>query len=435
MNHNPAAQDAAKVLELYPQMGSTALFLPHVRDEFALAATDGNKVYLSSRYFALEPNDRRGVLLHEYLHAALSHPERAGMMRLKLGAAFSLSRFNAAGDALINTSIKNDAASGQKSRHLGLPDIGLIYFKAMIDAMKKLGVETDDLTLNTATIEQLYFRLGEAEAAARERLADQSDALDQTSGGLQQDKARRHVAEQAARTIIDWCTAEPDLQPAEGTLDELRRAVVANTERLRNAKSTYGHAPANLIEQIKGDIPQSKTPWEKKFRYLAARHLGRERPKTPFRPSNAMLSQFALGSAPVWTPGRQRSPSPRVLVVADSSGSVGIDQYARMLGEIERMRRRTNAIISFALADAALHTVHEITRSTALAAIGFEGRGGTSFIPALAYAEANAFDLVIYMTDLEGTFPATCKVPVIWAYIENHRSSLPSVPFGDLLVI
>ena len=55
MSANPAQQDAAKVLELFPHIGATALFKKHVRGEGALAATDGTHIFLSQRYFELNP--------------------------------------------------------------------------------------------------------------------------------------------------------------------------------------------------------------------------------------------------------------------------------------------------------------------------------------------------------------------------------------------
>lgn len=430
--------DAAKIVELYPQIGSTALFLKHVRDDRALAATDGVHVYLSEQFFDLEQKHRRGVLKHEYLHSALSHPERAGLMHMKEGKAFSMRRFNAAADALINTTIERNARAGQRSRHIGLPDLGLIYFDPMVAALKALGFKTDHLSLGTSTVEQLYLLLGKAEVAARDELARQPDEGSPSGQTADDIKARQKQRETraAAQKILDWCEQDADLQPASGTAEEMRDTIRRNTEKLKNSRALHGNAAGDMFEYLSGDIPVSKTAWEKQFRYLAARFLGRERKKVHSRPANSVLSQRAMGSRVVWEPGRRREPAPRVLVIGDSSGSIMLADYAKFLGEVDRMRKRTAAIVDFTTADTRIGTITAISDATKLAEIKFDGRGGTSFVQPLQYAEEQGYDLVVYMTDLAGSFPKKCSVPVIWAVLEGAtEQAKPSVPFGRVIEI
>ena len=63
--------------------------------EVALAATDGDRVYLNPQAAAgLPPGELDGLLLHEVLHAALSHVQRRGPREKK--------RWNKAADLIVN---------------------------------------------------------------------------------------------------------------------------------------------------------------------------------------------------------------------------------------------------------------------------------------------------------------------------------------------
>ena len=130
-----------------------------------------------------------------------------------------------------------------------------------------------------------------------------------------------------------------------------------------------------------------------------------------------------------------RSPRPKALIIADSSGSISMDMYLGFLGELDGMRRRTNATLLFALADTALDQadIREITGTTDLRSLSLDGRGGTNFIQPLAEAEKIGVDLVIYMTDLDGPFPEKCSVPVIWVAPESKANK--QLPFGRLIAI
>jgi predicted metal-dependent peptidase len=63
-----------------------------------------------------------------------------------------------------------------------------------------------------------------------------------------------------------------------------------------------------------------------------------------------------------------------------------------------------------------------------------QGGGGTSFVPAFEEAEERQFKRVVYLTDLEGTFPA--KAPddchVIWCVPPGAKTE---VPFGEIIRI
>src|SRR3546814_1023040 len=58
-----------------------------------------------------------------------------------------------------------------------------------------------------------------------------------------------------------------------------------------------------------------------------------------------------------------------------------------------------------------------------------KGGGGTDFRPAIALAETMRPDLIVYLTDLAGTFPdRKPRTPIIWAFPPTY--SRYETPFG-----
>lgn len=100
------------------------------------------------------------------------------------------------------------------------------------------------------------------------------------------------------------------------------------------------------------------------------------------------------------------------------------------------MKRRTNAQVFAVVADAAVQSVQEIKDIRDIAAVEFKGRGGTDFRPAFALADEMDVDLVVYLTDLMGTFPEEKPgYPVLWTLpgMEIPRGYEP--PFGKVLLL
>ena len=422
---NPARSNSARILELYPLMGSTALFMNHVKGDVPIAATNGRDVIFGERFFTFKEAEKNGIVLHEYLHCVLSHPQRAGILRLKLGSAYCPTGFNIAADALINHVIRADA---RRTNLISLPD-GCIDIDKIREDLVTLGIiQKDELSPSETNVETIYEKLMQARQMSKDQEGDKGSrqaANDQASSG------KKSAQESALDRINDMFADEPDLVADEGSLEELREKIREQTARLENAR-TFGDKRGDLIERIKGDIPQSRVRWESAFRTLSAKHLGRIRQKTNRKPSNSMISRQAMGGTPIWEPGRMRSPQPTALIIADSSGSVTMDMYLGFLGELAAMRRRTNARLLFTLADTDIGEIKEITETTSLRSLDLNGRGGTNFIKPLAVAEEMNVELVIYMTDLDGPFPAQCKVPVIWVAPEG-KAKKP--PFGRLIEI
>ena len=431
MSTRIAQTECATVLQSFPMMGSTALFMDHCKGDVEYAATNGKIVYLGDKFFPLDRKMKQGILLHEYTHACLSHPQRAAVLKIKEGKAYDGRILNIAADSIINDGI---AAEARRKPVIALPE-GAIYLSKMLEDLLKIGAisSKDEVSSSKNSIEQIYFLLKDAQKRANDLVAAPENKIDDNATETQKNEQQQQKeARKAANRLLETLKDPQDLIEAPGTMDQLLQDIRKQTERLKNAQ-TYGKHGSNILEHFKGDIPQSTTPWEQHFRTLTARYLAKKRTKNRSRPSGAMISHDAMGNRGLWEPGRKRPPMPKALVIGDSSGSIDLGDFGKMLGEVKSMKRRTNAHVDFGTADTALHYVKPIDEAGDISSMKFEGRGGTNFIDALSYAEKHRYDVVIYLTDLCGTFPASCKVPVIWGVIGDHRNL--TAPFGRVIRI
>lgn len=414
---NPARYNSSKVLELFPMIAGTALFLNHTRGNVPIAATNGTDVIFGDGFFKFSDPEKNGVVLHEYLHCALSHPERGGVLRNKIGEEYCPIGFNIAADAIINHTIEIESA---KRSNITLPE-GCIEFRKIKKCLTDLDIDgADHITTSSISVEELYFYIMKAK--------NQEKPSKENKGQGSSKSIDLDAADTAWQEIQDMFEDEPDLKAASGSTEDLQDKIRENTAKLDHAKYQAGSDTGSLIERISGDIPKTKIRWETSFRNITAKHLSRDRHKNPRKPSNGMLSYDSMGRSRIWEQGRSRRPIPRCLVLADTSGSIFMEIYMKFLGELDGMRRRTNAHLFFAQADTEVKNIRQIKNTNEIRTLHIEGRAGTDFIKPLKYAEEGNYDLVIYMTDLEGTFPSKCDVPVIWVSPKTKTNITP--PFG-----
>lgn len=467
--HGGLRADMSNILVQEPMIASTALFMDHrsmTEDQPGMVAcTNGTAVTVWPAFHRFQSAERAGVLLHEYLHAAFAHPLRGVKMKRRLGKAYRHDVMNIAADAIINEGIRNGARKTIK-----LPEGGIVLgdIARQAEAVVALtGVAVDHVRMTkvgTLTLEWLYdalFRLEEAAKAHRDQereCADEPGAKDddaptgagtlpfpgiqgasgntKTPGDWQRDQREARLKE-----FLEQFNQPTDigLDGLEGmTSEDVDDGIRTAGENLRNAKAMgIGRGTKSFIDILAGDIPQVSTPWESSFRTITQRHLARQRERRPTKPGRRVLTQEAMGLKNiVWSSGRRRPNVPLVIVVLDSSGSIQPDEFLRYLSEIQAMKRRTNADVYAVVADAEVQSVQKIDDARDLAKVEFKGRCGTDFRPALALAEEMAADLVVYLTDLMGTFPDTTPpFPVLWTLpcIEVPDGYHP--PFGKVLLL
>lgn len=475
-SNSPLRGDMSNILVLEPMIAFTALFMEH-RDiqhdaPGHVAATDGRQVTVWPAYHRMRTEARAAVLLHEYLHAAFAHPLRAMKLRLRLGAAFRMDVLNIAADAIINEGVRH-----MNNAKIVLPDdaIKLQTIAEQAKAIVELtGVDVDVERMKSVgrlTLEWMYDAMMRLEEAARSACGGGGEGADGGSqtgtpgspGTSEGSSGNNGTPAGAEGTANDNAEQDPkDVQrrkaaqdyldqfgkPGDMDLSELNGMTAGDVddgirgagEKLRNAAAmgkARGSGRGSAVEALLSDIPTVNTPWEASFRSITQRHLARSRERRPSKPGRRVLTQEAMSAQRiVWSAGRRRPPVPRVIVVLDSSGSIRPDEYIRYLSEIQAMKRRTNAQVFAIVADAKVQSVQEIKDARDLASVEFKGRGGTDFRPAIALAEEMEADLLVYLTDLMGTFPAeTPSFPVLWTLPGMETPSGYEPPFGRVLLL
>lgn len=129
-----------------------------------------------------------------------------------------------------------------------------------------------------------------------------------------------------------------------------------------------------------------------------------------------------------------RSDQMKPLVVAvDTSGSVSAAELEGFAAEIQAiMDECSPESLTVIYCDSAVNGVDEFAPGDTVT-LTPKGGGGTAFAPVFAEVEARAIEpaCLVYMTDLEGSFPANPPdYPVLWLNTGNRRQA---APFGEVL--
>lgn len=345
------------------------------------SATDSKTLWVHPPWFeGLERDHRLTVMGHEALHVALEHHLRREDRHPKL--------WNIAADFAINAEL---VTAGFK-----MPPEGCY-----------------DPKYNGMTAEQIYKLLEqEAKQQGGRGKPEPGDPLDGLDAGP------------GMGDILD----APGMDTPEGKAQAESETRAALAEALSAAKQAGEHVPDCIQRQITakqiGDID---------WRAALADWLGERRDKTDYtwmRPSRRGMSQGAYLPS---MESEQRVGT--IAVMVDTSGSMGPDELAAALGDIQRVCDSiAPGRMIVAGYDTELRTVTEIDPQAPPPSMELGGGGGTSFdtwhqeLAAHPSMAGVPIDGAIFVTDgyvsSWGTQPA---FPVLWV-LPSHGS--PRGPYG-----
>ncbi len=368
-----------------------------------------------------------GICAHHVLHIALRHAQRGRALTDRLGGAFDLGLYNLAADAIVNSALM---AAGYV-----LPRPCPTLPELLARAFHEDASAADALARYDA--EALYLRLTEGGGAGRGGGTGKRDE-DTAGAGLRGDAAR---PEDAARAYADGIGFAADLSVgnAEGEAGDASAPAAEWRQRLARALRDgrlAGRGIGTLGHRL-ADLPQSRQPWERILRGLAARAVMPVREQTHARPAARWIALDAAARAagrpaPPFEPGpaRQR-PRPRIVVGLDASGSVAPPLLARFAAEIAAIGRRSGAELHLLIFDEVVHA-HLRPAPGALAATlrdtPLPRDGGTDFAPLFAAAAALSPSILIVLTDLQApTGGLRLQAPILWA-VTPDATAPPIVP-------
>lgn len=369
------------------------------------------------------PAEGGTVVLHEYLHRFLNHADRLKKL-VSLGiltlSADDQELWNRAADCEINDNLEDAKLPFPKGpngevhltpKNCGLPD--------------------------HRTAEEYVVLLKQEREQKRKSGGQGPDPQgppdgDGNQGGQGQPQAaagRGACGSGAGRPV----EGEPPTGDPEGRSDvDQQQQRRADAEAIRNYGSKgIGSLPAGLRRYAAEMLTPPKVPWGQKLA-RATRQAIAYRPGavdyTRSRPSRRQSAMALLGPDQPVLPSF-RAPIVSIAVVADTSGSMGDEQMAKILTEVEGIfRAQAGAQVTFCACDAAVHSLVRV-RSVAAIRPHVKGGGGTDFRPAFAALDRSKPrpEIVVFATDLYGPAPAQAPkgMRVIWLVTGNPTGQGP----------
>jgi predicted metal-dependent peptidase len=119
------------------------------------------------------------------------------------------------------------------------------------------------------------------------------------------------------------------------------------------------------------------------------------------------------------------------VIVVDTSGSIGSDELNQFAAEMTAILREHQTSCTVIYCDAEVAGVEEFTSEDLPLILNPKGGGGTDFRPPFEWVDEKGLQpsCMIYLTDLEGTFPEQAPAyPTLWGIIGKSQIT---PPFGE----
>lgn len=427
------------LLEYNPAMLGFSMFVDHVDDEreseFPGSVesdiwNDGKRIRYSPKFKERPLYNQVAVVAKQLLKIALCHAARARRMQSLMGERFDPRVYVLASDLVINQTI--DGNTKMDSLHPTLSEVLERHAKwceSVGEAQPKHAHPAE------WSSEHAYHFLIRWREDIKRHIKE---------AGLGQED-EQWLAELLANLLIDIDWSSPEAMEGESQ-DSMKSK---DDEAMRNWRNRFeraraGDKPGGILRKIQGELPEAKTPWTKIIRTNTLSAISR-RPKSDWsRPSRSMIAKMytiAKGRALPFEPACvTNAPAPRIGICADTSGSMDDQTLAVVAANIESIQRAKKTELRVVTGDAQVEEVIDVRPEQlrdVCKNIKFKGGGGTDFRPLFAEILKWKPDVIIFLTDLMGTFPETApKCPVIWAVQPVPGMNLDNqVPFGTVVLL
>jgi predicted metal-dependent peptidase len=405
-----------------PFFGTLCLRLKlEMSTSFPTMATDGRRlVYNPAFVEKLTPAELEGVLAHEVMHCALAHHCRRGDRDAQL--------WNRAADYAVNPLLIGNGITLPKEALID-PSFADLSAEEIYPRLLKQGHDSGRAESPSQSSAQWPDAVGGGNGPGQ---APQSEPQEtqSTEQQVQQQlqlpgKPDQPIPAQPGcfGEVLD--VAGEDEQPASQA--ELSRQMyewAINAEQALRSAKACGREPGG-VERPLEQARQSEHDWRAILRdFIAATSPSDYRWAPPNR-------RFV--SAGLYLPSVERSGVGDIVIVVDTSGSIGIQELEQFAGEINAIASEAQAeSVRVIYCDAAVQGVQEFGPSEPIK-LSPKGGGGTDFVPAFQWVEENEIEpkCLVYLTDLCcNSFPETPDFPVLWV-TDSHKTA----PFGETLRI
>ncbi len=430
---------AMKMLPHAAPLHASVLFMLRRQETPAvpIAGVSGTAFYINPEGVSKEIrnlNDAAFVFMHEAEHVLRLHMFRRRERDPVL--------WNIACDFVINRHLISHGIPKPSGRPITLDDVRAGMMGEEVQPSAGLDYLYDE-SLKGLSEEEIYEKLLEMRNQCRSQRrqnmcggggageeGDESDAGDESgaSGGSSSGGDQSVTSQSQAQGNQPW-TGDLDYsdEATPAAKEGLRRQVEAAVKAHLQQMKERGHAAGRWEELIElyGQL-QPKVDWRRRLARFFRMHAGNKSELTYTRPNRwAMVT-----GSPVMLPGELRYGVPKIVLIIDTSGSMGQEEFRKAFAEVKALVKATQPD-EVVLIEADVSVQRERTLSPAelrrLREFSFAGRGGTSFSHALRRVDEAHSDsvLAIYFTDGWGNDPKPPKVPVLWVVIneDGHLSA------------
>jgi predicted metal-dependent peptidase len=388
---------------------------------FPTMATNGRLLVYNPEFVEkLTPAELEGVLAHEVMHCALAHHCRRGERDAQL--------WNQAADYAVNPILISDGMTLPKDALVN-PSFTDLSAEEIYSRLLKQGQDSNQPQSSHPSSGQTGSAGsggGSGQTPPAAPLPPQQSPPPQP----EQQPQLPGVSEQSLEPraggfgeVLD--AADEDDQPAsQAELSRQMHEWAINAEQALCSAKACGREPGG-IERPLEQARQSEQDWRAILRdFVAATNPSDYRWTPPNR-------RFV--SSGLYLPSVERSGIGEIVVVVDTSGSIGSKELEQFAGEITAISDEAQPeLIRVIYCDAAVQAIEEFGPPDPIQ-LSPKGGGGTDFVPPFRWVEENgtAPKCLIYLTDLCcSSFPAPPDYPVLWV-TDSHKTA----PFGETVRI
>jgi predicted metal-dependent peptidase len=208
----------------------------------------------------------------------------------------------------------------------------------------------------------------------------------------------------------------PDQAKAEHLANQWKGKVAAAAQQA----SKRGDMPGSLQRWVERILKPRVDPWEILREYMTRAVKAGD--QNWCRPDRRVLSQG------LYLPTRRSNELGDVVLLVDTSGSVGDDELALMAGFLEGVLAANPGKLTIIYHHSNVYNVVDWIPEDGPLKLTKDESGGTSHVPAFQEIENRGLDpaVVVALTDLDSRFPPDPGIPTIWVDVEGGHSP----PFG-----
>lgn len=353
-------------------------------EEIQTAATDGTRLLVNPEWvLAKTPEELYGVVIgHEPAHNAMEHFRRGIGMDDQRTA-------NEAMDLEINPLLR---------------DAGFVLPpEAIFPGVGKYEKCPPDLTM-----EEYYGILGE-----------EPDDEGENEGEGEGDGRGRRGGKGKGKDPGKCGGSSP--APDQATADHLSNQWKGKVAAAAQAAAGRGDMPGSLQKWVNRILKPRVDPWEILREFMTRAVKAGD--QNWCRPNRRVLSQG------LYLPTRQSTELGDVVLLVDTSGSVGDDQLALMAGFMEGVLAANPGKLTIIYHTTHVYNVVDWIPEDGPLKLTKEQSGGTSHVHCFQEIENRGLDpaVIIALTDLDSRFPPDPGVPTIWVDVAGGHSP----PFGQ----